>query len=429
MCIALFKGERYLRKKEQISEMNRVLKNYLFTILLLSGLVAGGICGAIFGEGAAWVKPLGDIFLNLMFVMVVPLVFLSIANAMYKMKENHLIGKVLGWTLVVFTGMSIVAAVLTYIGAVWVYPFGSLEAGLLSAGDVATAHGAGELIVSTLTVPDFSMLLDKGNLLPLIIFAAIFGLATSIVGEKGRAVADFVSSALEVIMKMMSLIMYLAPVGLGCYFANQIGQLGKDVLLSYLGIFMMILAMVLLIFFIVQPLYIVLIRGKDECRRYWKHILTPSLTAIATCSSAACIPVNISACKEMGCDFTVAESVVPLGTNIHKDGSVITSVFKIMFALIFFGEFHAGLGQALFIIVMSIIVALVVGAVPVGGMTAEILVCSILGVDPQFAATLLIIGTISDIPATLLNCNGNVVAAYLVDGIIRRTSAEAVGNK
>jgi Na+/H+-dicarboxylate symporter len=410
--------------------MNKILKNYLFTILLLLGLIIGGVCGVIFRDGVSVVKPIGDIFLNLMFVLVVPLVFLSIASAMYKMKENHLIGKVLGWTVVVFLGMSLIAGVMAYAGAMWWYPFGSIDSGVVALNaDAGRSHDTGELIVNTLTVSDFSLLLSKNNLLPLIIIAAIFGLATAYIGEKGRPVAEFTESCLEVIMKMMGLIMYLAPIGLGCYFANQIGELGSQILGSYLGLFLLLVVLVLLIFFILHPIYILIFCGRRALRKYWRHILTPSLTAIATCSSAACMPVNISAVEKMGCEKAIAESVVPLGTNLHKDGSVITSVFKFLFALIFFGQFTGGLGQATTIILLSVVVSIVVGAVPVGGMTAEILVCSILGLDPTFAATLLIIGTISDIPATLLNSNANVVAAFVVDGIIKKGQSNERGLK
>ena len=126
------------------------------------------------------------------------------------------------------------------------------------------------------------------------------------------------------------------------------------------------------------------------------------------------MPVNMAAASNLGVDSSIADGVIPLGTNLHKDGSVITSVAKVLFALYFFGITPTGVGAAALVVLLSILQSAVVGAIPVGGMTGELLICAVLGVDPSFAATLMIIGTICDIPATLLNATGNLVASTLV---------------
>ena len=85
-----------------------------------------------------------------------------------------------------------------------------------------------------------------------------------------------------------------------------------------------------------------------------------------------------------------------------------------LFALYFFGAAPAGIGPAVLVILLAVLESIVVGALPVGGMTGELLICAVLGLDPSFAAALLIIGTVCDIPATLLNATGNLVASLLV---------------
>ena len=397
--------------------MSAFWNNYRSTILLLSGLLVGGVAGAVAGPGASVVKPVGDIFLNLIFVLVVPLVFFSIAQSMYSLRKGRLVGKVLGTSVGVFLTMSLVAAILTYFAILIWNPFVGIEsAGSGSAVSMTERTSVGDAIVGTFTVSDFPLLLSKSNLLPLIVFAAILGLALASPGEKFSVIPKILDEGTALVMKMMEIVMKLAPIGLGCYFADMIGSLGSSVVESYIDVLILDLVISAVVFFLLHSLYITLSGG--NLRSYWKNILTPSLTAIATCSSAACMPVNIAYAKKMGVGERIADSVIPLGINLHKDGSVIAEVLKIVFALVFFSKFSPTFGNAVQIILLALLVSIVVGAVPIGGMTAEILICSVLGIDPSFAATLMVIGTIVDIPATLVNSTANVVGAYAVSSLL-----------
>ena len=208
--------------------------------------------------------------------------------------------------------------------------------------------------------------------------------------------------------------MYLAPVGLGCYFAGLMADLGGQIAGSYLRIFLLFLVLTGIVYFILQPLYIFLVCGKDGLRAFRQNIITPSITAIATTSSFACIPINIDAAHRMGADKAVADAVIPLGTNLHKDGSVLAGVLKVLFAMMFLGSFEPSLSNAMMVIGIAILVGVVMGAVPTGGMTGELLICSVLGLDPAFAATLMVISTIVDIPATLINSTGNLTGTVLI---------------
>ena len=256
------------------------------------------------------------------------------------------------------------------------------------------------------------MLLSREHLLPLIIFAALLGLAVALLEQKAALVERFISEGESVIMKMMELVMKLAPIGIGCYFADTIGTLGGRIVGEYLEIFLAVCAACAVCYLVFNSLYALIARV--PLGKFWKEMLAPSATAVGTCSSAACIPVNMTAARNLGVSDKIADGVIPLGTNLHKDGSVITSVAKVMFALCFFGTAPQGPGTAALVILLAIVESVVVGAIPVGGMTGEILICAVLGLDPSFAAALLIIGTICDITATLLNATGNIVAPLLV---------------
>lgn len=391
-------------------------KNYGATLLLLLGLVAGGVLGAVLGEKASTLKPVGQLFLNLVFVLVVPLVFFSVANSMVVMRRSGVIGRILGSSLGVFLGMSLIAGIFAFgLMSVW-NPFLSVDGSAPATGVLAEKVDVGEAIVSAFTVDDFPLLLSREHLLPLIVFAALFGLAVAILGQKASTVEKFIAEGEAVTMKMVELVMKLAPIGIGCYFADVVGSLGGQIVGDYLEIFLVVSVATLVCYVVFNSIYALICRV--PLGKFWREMMVPSATAVGTCSSAACMPVNMAAARRLGVSDKIVDGVIPLGTNLHKDGSVVTSVAKVLFALYFFGAAPHGIGAAALVVLLAVLESVVVGAIPVGGMTGELLICAVLGLDPSFAAALLIIGTICDIPATLLNAADNLVAPLLVQRII-----------
>ena len=396
--------------------MNSFWKNYGSTLLLLSGLVIGGLLGVVLGEDAAVFRPVGNLFLNLIFVLVVPLVFFSVAQSLVVLHKSGIIGKVLGTSVGVFLFMSVAAGVLSYVlMSVW-NPF---EAVLGQGGEISFSGGfldedlhIGDALVGAFSVNDFPLLLSRENLLPLIVFASLFGLAVAFLKEKVPVMEKVVNEGGAVIMKMMEMLMKVAPIGIGCYFADTIGELGGQIVGRYLEIFLVVSATSAICFFVFNTLYALFCR--IPLGKFWKEMIPSSVTAVGTCSSAACMPVSMASARKLGVSGQIADGVIPLGTNLHKDGSIITCVAKVLFTLYFFGITPSGVGAAALIVLLSIVDSVVIGAIPVGGMTGELLICAVLGVDPAFAATLMIIGTICDIPATLVNATGNLVASLLV---------------
>ncbi|WP_439442956.1 dicarboxylate/amino acid:cation symporter [Listeria aquatica] len=400
----------------------KILRNYAFTICLLSGIILGGIAGVIFGEGTVIVKPIGDIFLNLMFVVIVPLVFLSVSSAIANMRQMARLGKIIGTIFIVFFSTAIIAAIVALIGVKLFNPLHNVDTSSLLANlpkvDATSGKGIGQVLVDTFTVSDFLDLFTKSNLLPLIIFSILFGLATTMSGEKGRPVADLLHSATEVVLKIVQIIMYAAPIGLGCYFAVTVGKLGPQIISGYLNAFLLYLALAFVCFFGLNTLYAFIAGGKAGIRTFWRNVLTPAITAIATSSSAACIPVNLVATKKMGVPDDIAETVIPLGANTHKDGSVIGGMLKIAFLFTLFGKDMSSFGSILAMLGVAFLVGAVMGAIPSGGMTGELLICAVFGFPAELVATIMIISTIIDVPATLLNSTGNTVCAMLVSRFV-----------
>ena len=395
----------------------KFLRNNLQTILLLAGIVAGGICGAVFGDKVSFVKPVGDIFLNFVFVMVVPLIFFGMSSAVFQMSASGKMGRMAGVSLTVFLAVALCVGTLAWLG---IKIFNPLSGAALS-GDVSMpvpggeATSVGDMVTGALSVGDFPLLLSKLNLLPLILFSILLGVAASLSGKYAPQAGSFLSAASGVASKMMDIIMKAAPIGLGCYFAVTVSSLGRNVAGAYLKVLLMYLAVSAVVYFVFNTAVAAGAGGTDGVKKWWKHILSPSLAAIATSSSAACIGINIEAAKKMGVRAPVAEAVIPLGTHLHKDGSVIGGVMKIAF-LFALTSVTAGSSLPYFTVVpVAILVGTVMGAIPTGGMTGELLICSVFGFPPEMAAVLMVISTIIDIPATLLNSSGNVLSALVVD--------------
>ncbi|WP_042354053.1 dicarboxylate/amino acid:cation symporter [Bacillus rubiinfantis] len=400
-------------------------KNYRFTILLLGAIVIGGIAGLLFGPKTAVVKPFGDLFLNLMFMIIVPLVFFSIASAIANMNGMKRLGKIMGSILIVFLLTASVSAILGIAGTSIIRPIEHSDIGIIKkVMEDATVDNKTEhvpflsQVVNTFTVSDFNLLLSRSNMLQLIVFALLFGISTAMVGEKAKPVADFLSAASSVIMKMVSIVMYYAPIGLGCYFAAVIGELGPQILEGYARSFVLYLILSVIYYFGFFTLYAFLAGGREGVKLFWKNAITPSVTAIATCSSAACIPVNLAAVRKMGVPKDIAETIIPLGANTHKDGSVFGGVFKIVFLFALFGRDLTSISSILSIFAVAFLVGAVMGAIPGGGMIGEMLIISVYGFPPETLPIIAVISTIIDAPATLLNSTGNTVCALLVTRLV-----------
>lgn len=405
--------------------MKKFLKNYKSIIILLAAIIIGAIVGIVFKEKAAVLSPLGDIFLNFMFIIIVPLIFLSISTAIAKTKQPKRLGKIMITIIVLFVLTSIVAV---FIGIAVTYPIKLVdtEDGQMIRESLETQTESVEPVedqtilertVSAITVNDFYGLLSKDNIIAIIIFSILFGIAINMAGEKANKLVEVLESAYAVLLKLIQIIMYYAPIGLGCYFAALVGTFGGSIAVGYLKTFVLYTAVAILFYIIVYSLYAFIAGGKRGVVAFWKNIIPTTVTAAATCSSAASIPVNTEASEKIGVSPDIAETIIPLGTSFHKDGSIIGSVFKIMFLVCLFGT-SAGIGQ---IIIVALIANLLITAVPIGGGTiSEMMILTMMGYPVAALPILTMIASIIDVPATVLNVVGDtstsMLAARIIDG-------------
>ena len=400
--------------------MKKVLKNYKSTLIMLICVIVGAVSGLIFKEKASIVKPFGDLFLNLLLVIIVPLIFFTITSSISKMKEKKRLSKILINTIIVFLITSVVAvlfgfAITSKVSLVNPKDTNNIKEAFDSSIKSDTDLNILERTVSVLSTDSLNNLLSTNNLVALIVMSVLVGIAINKSGEKGKKIAEFVDSGSEVMYKLIELIMYYAPIGLGCYFASLVGTIGSTIAVGFLKTFVVYSVVCLLFMAIFYTLYAYIAAGKKGIKAYWKNIIPSALTSLGTCSSAASVPVNIKCTKNIGVPSDIAETTVSLGTSFHKDGSCIGSVFKIMFLVGLFGTSLSTFPEVAKVLGIALLATLLVTAVPIGGGTiSEMLIISMMGYSTSVLPILTIIATIIDAPATLLNVVGDSASAMIV---------------
>ena len=396
-----------------INPKSEFLKNYSSLLLLLSGIFIGSLIGIFFPEVVIWLKPLGDIFLNLIFAAVIPLIFFAIASSVGNLDGSQKLGKTLFVMLSVFLSLIIITAMVT-IFAVWLFP---VQQDFVASGVVdevlAQTNTAswGDRLVQFVSVDEFFKFLSRQNMLAFVIFAFMMGVAAMRSKEKGEAFRSFLNSGNEVMKQLLLMIMKVAPIGLGAYFAYQVAWIGDGLFELYakpLGLYYILGAIYFIVFY---SLYAYIAAGKHGVKTYWRYNVEPSATAVSTCSSLATMPVNIEAARKMGIPPAIANVVIPLGNTLHKNGS--SSIIKIYVAFVIIGWDFFDPMTLITAIGITVLVSIVAGGIPNGGYIGELLMISVYGLPTEAIPAVMIIGTLVDPMATLLNATGDTVAAML----------------
>ncbi len=393
------------------------MKHFRSSLVLLGAIAIGCLLGLVFKEKAVCFKPFGDIFLNLLFTIVVPLVFFSISSAIAAMNNLKRLGRIISWMMIVFTVTGIFASVVMLI-AVKVYP----PAEGINIHLPADVHfqqlNVSEQIVKAFTVADFADLFSKKNMLALIIFAVLIGLSACSLGERSKAFTSFLLSGNEVMMKAIGYIMLYAPVGLGAYFAYLIGVLGPQLLGTYVRAMTIYYPVAIAYFFIGFSFYAFLAGGPKGLKVFWPNIMPAAVTALATSSSMATIPLNLEAANRVGVPRDIREMVIPIGSTIHMDGSCLSAVLKIA---VLFGLFHMNFSTP-WAMMTAVGVALLSGTVmsgiPGGGFLGELMIVTLYGFPVIAMPIISMIGTLVDPPATMVNAIGDNVCSMLVARIL-----------
>ena len=394
-----------------------IWKNYRFPIILLSGIAIGAVLGIVLGEKAKVLAPLGDIFLNLMFTIVVPMVFVSIASAVGNMVNMKRLGRIMGSLVTVFVVTGAIAGVLVLV-VVNIFPPAAGTSIQFASAQMEEMSSAGDMIVGALTVDDFSGLMSRRNMLPIIVFAILSGFCVSACGGEESPVGKLLNNLNAIIMKIVSIIMRYAPIGLGAYFASLVGEFGPGLIGDYGHAMLVYYPMCLLYFFTAFPAYAYFAGGKAGGGRMFGHILNPAVTAFATQSSIAALPVNAEACDRIGVPKDIRDIVLPMGATMHMDGSVLSAIVKISFLFGIFNQPFTGVGTYAMSMAVAVLSAFVLSGAPGGGLVGEMLIVSLFGFPAEAFPLIATIGFPVDPAATCLNASGDTIASMMVTRMV-----------
>lgn len=392
---------------------------YLLPFTLILSIVLGGLTGYLSKDAIPYLRPIGDIFLNLIFTMIVPFIFFSVSSAITRINQGSQLKKIFFATATVFLFTSAIASLLAILVVYFFPPASDIVMTTLANTPKPVEGGFLNQIANIFTVSEFSKLLSHEHILSLIVFSILVGLGASrSLREEQQTFISFLNEGEKIFTYVFALIMRFAPFGFFAYFAVLVNELGTEFIHSYARVSVTYYVFALLYFIIIYTLYAYVALKKVGVCLFWKNIFLPATTAIATCSSAASIPATIVATKAMRAPTEIVEAVIPIGNMIHKDGSVIGGIFKIAFL---FGLFHikfAGLSTLLMAFGLSILVGTVMGAIPSGGMLGELLILTAYGIPASSLILIAAISIIIDPIATMLNVTGNSAGAMLISRLV-----------
>lgn len=396
--------------------MKNFLKNYGFIICMLAGIIAGCIVGAVWEE-ASCLEPLGTVFINLMFCIVVPMVFCSIASAIANMQSAKRAGKIMGVTILSFCVTAGIAAIVMYI-IVRIIPIvgGTYE---IVEGEVGETLGLADMVINFFTKPDFMELWSRRAILPLIIFAVLFGFGVQMSGGPETKTAKLLEDVTKCIMNTVKIITYYAPIGFFGFFATLVSTYGPELIGDYSRTLIIYYVVCFVYMFIFFPIYARFGGGKGAAKTMWKHLFKPAAVAFGTCSSVATIPANMQAAEETGISKEVSDIVLPLGATMHMDGSAMSAIVKVAFLFGLFGQ-DFSTGRALMAIVIAIFSSVAMSGIPGGGGTGELVLCTIFFPEQLAVAypLALALGNLVDPPATMVNAAGDYAASFIVERFV-----------
>ena len=407
-----------------------VARNYMFLGIMLGSMILGSVVGAIWPQeldaegnvisaGATVLEPLGTLFLNMMFCIVVPMVFSSIAGSVATMKSRKRAGKIMGTTILSFIITGAIAAIIMIVIMKVVPPV--LEPwSNLTAVEVSEPISIPDLIVNFFTVGDFSSLLSRSAMLPLIVFSILFGFGVNLGPGPESLIAKFLISLSEAMMKVVQIVTYYAPIAFFGFFANLVATYGSQITTDYARALAVYYPLCFIYIFTAFPLFAWFGGGKGAVKEMFRHIAKPAITSLGTCSSVATIPTNMEEAEATGISKDVSEIVIPLGATMHMDGSCFSCILKIAFLCGVFGRPFDNIGDMVLMVVVAVLSSVGMSGVPGGGYIGEFIMCSIFFPDQLEVAygIAITIGNLVDPPATMINSSGDYVISYVVSRFV-----------
>ena len=395
-----------------------IAKNYRFMAIMIGAMIAGAITGWVAPNVGTMIKPLGTVFINMMFCIVVPLVFASIASSVANTKSRKRAGKIMGTTVATFVITGAIAAVIMFL-LVKAFPPVLTPWAEVPSEEMGSYATMSEMIVNFFTVPDFTNLLSRKAMLPLIVFSVLFGFAVNLNGGSDTIIGKWLEDLTNVMLKFVQIVTYYAPIAFFAIFADLVATYGSQIMEGYGRALILYYPLCFVYIFTAFPLFAWFGGGKNGVKTMFQHITRPAVVSLGTCSSVATIPTNLEEAAQTGISKDVAEMVIPLGATMHMDGSCFSCVLKIAFVLGVFGN-DLSIGMLIPVVLVAVLSSVGMSGVPGGGYIGEYIICSIFFPDSiEMAFPILVaIGNLVDPPATMINASGDYVVTYIVSRFV-----------
>ncbi len=394
-------------------------KNWLLYFILV-GIVLGGICGWWFGPQMMAVAWIGEIFLNALKMLVIPLIISSLIVGIAGLGDITKVGKTGLITLVYFmttTGISVV------IGLCMVNLIGpglSVEMVTEIPEKVAGKEDKGIIdILMSFISPNLVKSMMEMDILPIIIFSLVFGGALTTLGEKGKIVINFFDAVNEAIMKMVHLVLYLAPLGIFALIASKLGAAGGGdafwAELMKIGKYVFtVIAALLLHALVVLPAILIFVTRRSPIK-FFKGASAALTTAFSTASSSATLPVTIECAEENNkVSRRASLFVLPIGATVNMDGTAMYEAIAAIFIAQMIGV-DLGFTEQIIIFVTATLAAIGAAGIPEAGLVTMIMVLQSVGLPLEGIGMLLSIDWFLDRCRTTVNVWGDSIGAAVVD--------------
>lgn len=388
---------------------------------IAGGVVLGGICGWFFGESMLKVAWLGTLFLNLLKMVIVPLIVSAVISGVVAMGKDGKMGRIGGFTIFYYLCTTGIAVFIGLVVVNIIRPGDGLSAvaGALPEGiSVKPDTGISDIVLSMVS-PNIIKSAAETQLLPLIVFSIVFAVAVNMLGERGRPVAEFFESVNEVMMKIVTWIMYLAPVGIFALIAGRLGKAGGGELffaeIKAVGWHVVTVISGLAIHSIVLFALLYLITGRGW--GYLKGMLRALLTAFGTASSSATLPLTMECARENGVDERATRFVLPLGSTVNMDGTALYEAAAVMFIAQSYG-LEMGLWQQVIIFITATLAAIGAAGIPEAGLVTMLIVLQAVGLPMDGIALLLSVDWFLDRFRTSVNVWGDSVGAAIINKML-----------
>lgn len=391
---------------------------------MMIGLALGVVVGAIVDSSFAqtWLQPLGNLFIRLIRMVVVPLVLATIIAGAAGISDTSKLGRVAGKVLLIYAATTAIAVASGLFFAGIIHPGLGLD--LSTEGLKAKEVVAPPLVQTLLNIVPINPMeaMSKGSMLQIIFFAVIFGFALSGLGERGKPVLRFFEIVGDVMIRVTHMVMLYAPIGVFGLMSYTVSRHGLSVLLP-LGALILTAFVATLVFVVVILIPMVRFVTGIPVMTFLKGIAEPWLVAFTTCSSAAALPANLNAARRLGATKAIASFSIPLGNTINMNGTAIYMGVCAIFAAEVYG-LPLTMADQLTIVLMGVLAAIGTAGVPGAGLIMTTIIFTQVGIPLEAVALIAGVDRVLDMIRTSVNVVGDVASAVTVTKLEGDLNAE-----